>query len=245
MGTLLQKYHSQQGGLLKPLSVQDIMVVDQPDNTTATKYRTKGMSVNLLNNKMFTDISTGAIASPVSVDSTGIDGSGSSSDPYTLSEEWLNANFSQLGYINISQIGDLRTSVLPFAYNNSILTVTDPIRILFAGNNTSIPEQSVDLSAFGVVNKTIKVYLYLTMDAGKIVLEPSNVGIAELIDQTLIATIEMTGSVITNVIAVPFARIDRYRLTMSDDSQQYQTGSSIPFSGSGLGAMDLNYTLWE
>ena len=233
---IARKPHSQQGGLIRAVSDDDLMIIDQPDNTPSG-WRTKATLMKNFSNVVFTEIKANEARNILIISPNTMVGDGSVNSPFNINSNWVLNNYVNANLINVSQIGNLRQANLPMSGNGSNITISDNIPYFFVGKNGVITPRTINLKDwFSSLAGSNRYYLYLTLSAGTVSFEVLNQTAAERVDYTLIATISTSGESITAVDARPFTRLDKYRLSAT------RRGSAIPYSGSHPSNYD--FTNW-
>ena len=233
---IARKPHSQQGGLIRAVSDDDLMIIDQPDNTPSG-WRTKATLMKNFSNVVFTEIKANEARNILIISPNTMVGDGSVNSPFNINSNWVLNNYVNANLINVSQIGNLRQANLPMSGNGSNITISDNIPYFFVGKNGVITPRTINLKDwFSSLAGSNRYYLYLTLSAGTVSFEVLNQTAAERVDYTLIATISTSGESITAVDARPFTRLYKYRLSAT------RRGSAIPYSGSHPSNYD--FTNW-
>lgn len=234
---IARKPHSQQGGLVRAVSDDDLLIIDQPDSSTPTGWRTKTAKMSLFSNTVFTEIKANEARNILIINPNTMTGDGTVANPFNIKGSWISDNYVNASLVNVSQIGNLRQANLPMNAGGTTVNITENIPYFFVGKNGLITPRTINLRDwFASFSGSNRYFLYLTLNAGVVSFEVLNQTSAERVDYTLIATITTSGESITAIDARPFIRLDKYRISAT------RRGSAIPYTGSHPSNYD--FTNW-
>ena len=153
----------------------------------------------------------------------GIIGDGRAATPIEVDSEYFNKNWVVNQYVNISQVGDQTSPVLPIIKGSGYnIIVESDIPVYLGGLNLTFPAQTINIKdhVSSPDSQTLYMYFILVDSALKILI--TRTARVERYDSTYIGTIRMGVGVVNTITAKPFMRIGNYRL-----SETIQ-GSAIP-----------------
>lgn len=232
--------HSKQGTLQTTVAGNDQIVIAQPDASSASGYRT----VNVTADQSYDVIKEVLKQTPNLIAiSDGLIGTGISTDPIRVDDNFLNRQWVNKRFMNFAQVGARPGALLGSRSGTIFYWAGHPC--FLAGISATIPSQSIDLySVLGnPAGKTI--YMYLIAVNGLLKFEYTLEPRADRYDSAYLARFTFgTGNLATTVIeedSYQFIRFENYRLSQEAVGSTKIRGGSYPVSAGTV--YEVGYTL--